>query len=104
MHGSTRAGPSLQGLACRDDKVNEQIATTLNETHRFRTVFSFNVGWKIVGDFKFSVQIDNSYDSQPPGTDAIKTDVTLVTSIGYTFSWPVRPKWGSAGITIGDAR
>jgi len=59
--------------------------TTLDDTHRFRTVFNFNVGWKIVGDFNFSVQINNSYDSQPPGEDASHNDVTLVTSVGYTF-------------------
>jgi hypothetical protein len=59
--------------------------TTLDETHRFRTVFNFNISWKIVGDFKFSFQVNNNYDSQPPGTDASKTDVTVVTSIGYSF-------------------
>jgi ABC-type molybdate transport system substrate-binding protein len=59
--------------------------TTLNETHRFRTVFNFNVGWKIIGDFKFSCQINNSYDSQPPGTDADNNDISVVTSVGYTF-------------------
>jgi hypothetical protein len=59
--------------------------TTLNDTHRFRTVFNFNIDWKIVGDFKFSLQIKNSYDSQPPGTDANKNDVSIVTSVGYTF-------------------
>jgi len=59
--------------------------TTLDDTHRFRTVFNFNVGWKIVGDFKFSCQINNSYDSQPPGEGAARNDITLVTSVGYTF-------------------
>ena len=59
--------------------------TTLNDTHRFRTVLNFNIGWKIIGAFKFSCQINNSYDSQPPGTDAENTDVSVVTSVGYTF-------------------
>ena len=59
--------------------------TTLDETHRFRTVLNFSVGWKIIGNFIFNCQINNSYDSQPPGEDANKTDVTLVTSVGYTF-------------------
>jgi hypothetical protein len=66
-------------------QVSLMTFTTLNDTHRFRTVFNFNVNWKIIGDFKFGCQISNSYDSQPPGTDANKTDVTVVTSIGYTF-------------------
>jgi len=59
--------------------------TALDDSHRFRTVFNFSVSWKIIGDFKFSVKITNSYDSQPPGTDANKTDVSVVTSVGYTF-------------------
>ena len=59
--------------------------TSLDDSRRFRTVLNFNVDWKIVGDFKFSCQISNSYDSQPPGTDADNTDVTVVTSVGYTF-------------------
>jgi hypothetical protein len=59
--------------------------TTLDSTHRFRTVLNFYVGWKIIGDFNFSCQINNSYDSQPPTAEADKTDVTVVTSVGYTF-------------------
>jgi hypothetical protein len=66
-------------------QVSLMTFTTLDDTHRFRTVFNFNINWKIVGDFKFSCQINNSYDSQPPGTDANKNDVSVVTSIGYTF-------------------
>jgi hypothetical protein len=59
--------------------------TNMTDTPRFRAVFNFNVGWKIVGDFKFNFQVNNSYDSDPPGTDAKNNDLTLVTSIGYTF-------------------
>jgi hypothetical protein len=59
--------------------------TTLNDSRRFRTVFNFNVSWKIVGDFKFSCQINNSYDSNPPGTEGQKSDISVVTSVGYSF-------------------
>jgi len=59
--------------------------TNVTDTPRFRAVFKFNVGWKIIGDFKFSFQVNNSYDSDPPGTDSNKNDLSLVTSIGYTF-------------------
>ena len=59
--------------------------TNVTDTPRFRAVFNFNVGWKIVGDFKFSFQVNNSYDSDPPGTDSKNNDLSLVTSVGYTF-------------------
>ena len=88
------SGEALAGMAFRRFKrgshsPNLQLSlmtfTSLNDSHRFRTVFNFNVNWKIVGDFKFSCQIQNSYDSQPPGTEGDKNDVSVVTSIGYTF-------------------
>lgn len=59
--------------------------TNVTDTPRFRAVFNFNVGWKIVGDFKFSFQVNNSYDSDPPGTDSKNNDLSLITSVGYTF-------------------
>jgi hypothetical protein len=37
------------------------------------------------GDFKFSFQVNDSYDSDPPGTDSENNDGSVVTSIGYTF-------------------
>jgi len=89
-----QSGEALAGVAFRRFKrgshspsvqLSLMTFTTLNETHRFRTVFNFNIGWKIVGDFQFNFQVNNSYDSQPPGTDADKTDISVVTSIGYTF-------------------
>jgi hypothetical protein len=58
---------------------------TLDDSHRFRNVLNFNIGWKIVGDFKFNFQVNNSYDSQPPGENENKNDVSVVTSVGYTF-------------------
>jgi len=57
----------------------------MTNTSRFRAVFDFNIGWKIVGDLKLSVQVNNSYDSDPPGTDSDNNDLSLVTSVGYTF-------------------
>jgi hypothetical protein len=59
--------------------------TQISDNPRFRTGLNLNVSWKVVGDFKFSVQVNNSHDSNPPGTDSNKNDFSLVTSIGYTF-------------------
>jgi hypothetical protein len=62
-----------------------QTFTNVTDTPRLRVVLTCNVNWKIIGDFKFSVQINNSYDSNPPGVDSKNNDLSLVTSIGYTF-------------------
>jgi len=62
-----------------------QTFTNVTDTPRFRVVGNCNISWKIIGDFKFSVQINNSYDSNPPGVDSKNNDLSLVTSIGYTF-------------------
>ncbi len=59
--------------------------TTISGGSRFRAVFSFNVSWKVIGDFTFSVQLNERYDTDPPGTDSNKNDLSLVTSVGYTF-------------------
>ena len=59
--------------------------TNVTDTPRFRAVFVFIVDWKIVGDFKFSLKVRDSYDSNPPGTDSNNNDLTVVNSIGYTF-------------------
>lgn len=66
-------------------QVGLQTFTNLTDTPRFRVVLNFNVSWKIIGDFKFNIQINDSYDSNPPGEDAANNDLSLVTSIGYTF-------------------
>ena len=66
-------------------KVSLMTFTNVTEGSRFRAVLSFNIGWKIIGNFKFSLQANNSYDSDPPGVDSKNNDLTLVTSFGYTF-------------------
>lgn len=59
--------------------------TNVTETPRFRASLNFNVSWKIVGDFKFNFQIIDNYDSAPPGVDSQSNDMSIVTSVGYTF-------------------
>ena len=66
-------------------QVGLQTFTNMTDTPRFRAVFNFNISWKIIGDFKFNFQVNNSYDSDPPGTDSENNDGSVVTSIGYTF-------------------
>jgi hypothetical protein len=59
--------------------------TTISGGSRFRAVFNSSVSWKVIGDFTVSVQLNESYDTDPPGTDSNKNDLSLVTSVGYTF-------------------
>lgn len=60
--------------------------TGLNNNSRFRSVLNFNISWKIIGNFQFSFQVNDSYDSNPPGgEESNKNDLSLVNSIGYTF-------------------
>ena len=62
-----------------------QTFTNITDTPRIRVVFDFQTRWKIVGNFTFNVQLRENYDSRPPGIDSNKNNVTLVTSVGYTF-------------------
>jgi hypothetical protein len=59
--------------------------TDLTGDRRFRATFNFNVNWKVVGDFKFNFQVIDNYDSRPPGEDSNKNNLSVVTSVGYTF-------------------
>lgn len=59
--------------------------TNINGDSRFRGALNFNISWKIVGGVTFSVQLTDSYDSRPPGTDSQNNDLTIVTSFGYSF-------------------
>ncbi len=38
-----------------------------------------------IRNYKFNFDINDSYDSSPPGEDANNNNITVVTSIGYTF-------------------
>jgi len=59
--------------------------TDITSDTRFRAIFKFIMSWKIIHDFTFNFEVNDSYDSSPPGTDANKNNVVVVTSIGYTF-------------------
>ena len=73
------------------DAYSPGIDTSLNifsdfsSDARHRAVFKFNVAWKIIHDYVFNFQVNNSYDSNPPGEDSSNNNVVVVTSIGYTF-------------------
>jgi len=59
--------------------------TDLSSDRRYRAVFKFTSAWDIIGNFTFNFTVNDTYDSSPPGVDADKNNLVVVTSIGYTF-------------------
>ena len=84
----------LTGIAFRHYKASSyspgietslNIFTDLNIEDRYRAAFRFNIAWKIIQDYTFNFRVDDSYDTNPPGVDANKNNISIVTSIGHTF-------------------
>jgi len=59
--------------------------TNVTDTPRLRVQLNFKTNWEIVNNFNFGFSILESYDSSPPTDDAAENDLSLVTSIGYSF-------------------
>lgn len=59
--------------------------TDLSSSARFRAVLNLDLEWTIFSGMSVSLQISDSYDSAPPGENARSNDLTVVTSIGYSF-------------------
>ena len=55
--------------------------TTISGGSRFRAVLSSNVSWKVIGDFTFSVQLNERYDTDPPG-DRLQQERPLPRDLG----------------------
>ena len=68
-----------------DMQVDLQTFTNVTDTPRFRVGFAFKLSWDIIGNFTVNLQVNDNYDSNPPGTDSENNDLSVVTSIGYTF-------------------
>lgn len=62
-----------------------QLFPSLTDGPRLRGAFNFNISWKLFRDFQFSFQVNNYYDSDPPGEDSKSNDISVVSSLGYTF-------------------
>lgn len=74
-----------RGSHSPDVLISLSTFTSATGDRRFRALFNFNLSWKIVGDLKFNFQVRDNYDSSPPEEGANKSDVSIVTSVGYTF-------------------
>ena len=69
----------------RSVNLNLNTFTNLTNRPRFRVQLSFSLGWEIVRHLKVSLNVLDSYDSRPPTEDASKNDLSVTSTIGYTF-------------------
>jgi len=58
---------------------------SLTESGRYRTDTSLSLRREIVSDFYLDLSFYQSYDSDPPDTDAEHSDYGVITSLGYSF-------------------
>lgn len=68
----------------RDVDLTLAVFPSLSDSGRVRAELNARVCWEIVKDFFFGLSLLESYDSEPP-TDAVKSDLTLTTSLGWSF-------------------
>ena len=59
--------------------------TYLTQSSRFRAQISFKVSFEIIHNLNVSLNILDSYDSRPSTDEAAKNDLTITSSLGYTF-------------------
>ena len=59
--------------------------TYLTQSSRFRAQISFKVSFEIIHNLNVSLNILDSYDSRPSTDDAAKNDLSITSSLGYTF-------------------
>ena len=59
--------------------------TYLTESSRFRAQFNFKVSFEIIHNLNVSLNVLDSYDSRPSTAEAAKNDLSITSSLGYTF-------------------
>jgi hypothetical protein len=85
--GEVRAEDFVPHITPRTRVITLSLNTFTNVTNTpgLRVQLNFKTNWEIVNNFNFSFSILESYDSNPPTEDAAENDLSLVTSIGYSF-------------------
>jgi hypothetical protein len=59
--------------------------TYLTDSPRFRAQVSFQLGFEVIDNLNVSLNVQNSYDSRPPTADATTNDLSVTSSLGYSF-------------------
>jgi len=69
----------------RDIDILLTVYPSVSDFGRVRAELSAKVRWEIARDFFLSLTLLESYDSEPPTEDASETDLSLTTSVGWSF-------------------
>jgi len=59
--------------------------TNVTDRPRFRVQLNFKLSWEVVNNFDVSLNVLESYDTRPPTVGAANNDMSVVTSLGYSF-------------------
>jgi hypothetical protein len=59
--------------------------TYLTDWARFRVQFHFTLGFEVIHNLSVSLNVIDSYDSQPATAEASNNDLSVTSSLGYTF-------------------
>ena len=69
----------------RDLDIRLAVFPSLSESGRVRAELKAKISWEIVEDFTFGLTLLESYDSDPATEGAEQTDLSLVSSLGWSF-------------------
>lgn len=95
--GSSRVDTNVEALvglrfsSYRSDFPTHRITLGLNtftnitNTPRFRAQLNFKISLEIIHHLNVSLNVLDSYDSRPPTADASKNDLSITSSLGYSF-------------------
>ena len=61
------------------------IQPVLNDQGRWRISFAAYLSQEILGDLYVRIGVVEEYDSDPPSAGANKNDVSITTSLGWTY-------------------
>lgn len=59
--------------------------TYLTDWPRFRVQLNFTLGFEVIHNLTISLNVMDSYDSQPATVEAANNDLSVTSSLGYTF-------------------
>ena len=65
--------------------LNANTFTYLTDSPRFRAQVSFQLSFDLIKNLSVSLNAQDSYDSRPATADATKNDLSVTSSVGYTF-------------------
>jgi hypothetical protein len=62
-----------------------QYFPSLNNWGRQRLQFDASISTEVWKDLRFALDVYDTFDSDPPTADAVRNDIGIVTSIGWTY-------------------